>query len=447
MASLEKFFRDPLNILIFLAGMILMSPELTLFVLILLPVSGLIIGTIGKNLRKTSARSQQHMGLLMSILEETLSGIRIIKGFNAIDWSEKRFRHENQVYTKIMNAITRRRDLASPLSEFLGSIVVVGLMVIGGNLVLEGKGSLSAPSFIAYIAIFSQILNPAKSFSTAYYHLNKGLASMERIDKVLNTGVTIEDSPDATEISEFRDKIEFRNVTFAYKDQPVLKDISLIINKGETIALVGPSGAGKSTIADMLTRFYEPDSGMVLIDGTDLKKIRMASIRSLIGIVPQDPLLFNETIASNISFGDDVPDEEAIRRAADASYATEFILNSTEGFNTRLGDRGVTISGGQRQRLCLARAVYRNPPILILDEATSSLDSESEKMVQESLQNLKINRTTIMIAHRLSTIQNADRILVIRDGRITEQGTHQELMELRSEYYNLFVLQNPSNHA
>jgi len=442
MASLEKFFRDPLNILFFLAGMIMMSPELTLFVLILLPVSGLIIGTIGKNLKKTSARSQQHMGLLMSILEETLSGMRVIKGFNAADWSEKRFRHENQVYTRTMNAITRRRDLASPLSEFLGSMVVVGLMVIGGNLVLEGKGSLSAPSFIAYIAIFSQILNPAKSISTAYYHLNKGLASMERIDQVLNTGVVIEDIPDAISISEFRDKIELRNITFAYKEQPVLRGINLTINKGETVALVGPSGSGKSTLADMLTRFYEPDGGSVLIDGVDLKNIRISSIRSLIGIVPQDPLLFNETIAANIAFGDEKPDMEAIKRAADASYSSEFIQQTEDGFNTRLGDRGSTISGGQRQRLCLARAVYRNPPIMILDEATSSLDSESEKMVQESLQNLKINRTTIMIAHRLSTIQNADRILVLKEGRITEQGTHKELMEQKGEYYNLFILQN-----
>jgi subfamily B ATP-binding cassette protein MsbA len=447
MASLEKFFRDPLNILLFLGGMIMMSPELTLIVLLLLPVAGLIIGTIGKNLRKTSVRSQQHMGLLMSILEETLSGMRVIKGFNATEWSEKRFRHENQVYTRIMNAITRRRDLASPLSEFLGSLVVVSLMVIGGNLVLEGKGSLSAPSFIAYIAIFSQILNPAKSISTAYYHLNKGLASMERIDQVLNTGIMIEDIPDAISINEFKDKIELQNVSFAYKDQLVLKDISLTIHKGETIAMVGPSGSGKSTLADMLTRFYEPDSGMVRIDGMDVRKIKTASLRSLIGIVPQDPILFNETIASNIAFGDEYPDFEAIRKAADVSYSSEFILQTEEGFNTRLGDRGSTISGGQRQRLCLARAVYRNPPILILDEATSSLDSESEKMVQESLQNLKLNRTTIMIAHRLSTIQAADRILVIREGRITEQGTHKELMDLKGEYFNLFNLQNSASQS
>jgi subfamily B ATP-binding cassette protein MsbA len=444
MASLEKFFRDPLNILIFLAGMVVMSPKLTLIVIVLLPVSGLIIGTVGKNLRKTSAKSQVQMGVLMSMLEETLSGLRIIKGFNAGEWSEKRFSKENQVFTRIMNTITRRRDLASPLSEFLGSIVVVGLMIIGGNLVLQGQGGLTAPTFIAYIAIFSQILNPAKSLSTAYYHLNKGLASIDRINQVLNAPVTIVDSQKALEVTGFTESIEFRNVSFAYGDQPVIQDISLTIRKGETIALVGPSGSGKSTLADLLARFYEVQEGAVLIDGQDIRNIHTRSLRNLIGIVPQDPLLFNDTIGSNIAFGDDDPDVKAIGEAAKVAHAWEFIQQTDKGIDTRLGDRGGTVSGGQRQRLCLARAVYRNPPILILDEATSSLDSESEKLVQESLQDLMRNRTTIVIAHRLSTIQNADRIYVIREGRISEQGTHEELMNKLGDYRYMFDIQNIS---
>jgi subfamily B ATP-binding cassette protein MsbA len=444
MASLEKFFRDPLNILIFLAGMVFMSPSLTLIVLILLPVSGVLIGTMGKNLRKTSAKSQSQMGVLMSTLEETLSGLRIIKAFNAGNWSEKRFQNENQAFTRIMNSITRRRDLASPLSEFLGSLVVVGLMVIGGNLVLKGQGGLSAPSFIAYIAIFSQILTPAKSFSTAYYHLNKGLASIDRINQVLEAPVTIQDDPDAHTPTGFSDSIEFENISFAYSDQPVIRNISLSIRKGETVALVGPSGSGKSTLADLLARFYETDSGQILIDGVDVRKIRTTALRNLIGMVPQDPLLFNDTIAANIAFGDENPDRQAITEAAQVANSWEFICQTPEGLETRLGDRGSTISGGQRQRLCLARAVYRNPPILILDEATSSLDSESEKMVQESLLELMRNRTTIIIAHRLSTIQNADRIYVIRDGQITESGSHADLMDQQGEYRYMFELQNPS---
>ncbi|MFH0761794.1 MAG: ABC transporter ATP-binding protein [Bacteroidota bacterium] len=444
MASLEKFFRDPLNILIFLVGMFVMSPKLTVIVIILLPVSGILIGTVGKNLRKTSAKSQVQMGVLMSILEETLSGLRIIKGFNAGEWSEKRFRNENQVFTRIMNSITRRRDLASPLSEFLGSIVVVGLMMIGGNLVLKGQGGLNAPSFIAYIAIFSQILNPAKSLSTAYYHLNKGLASIDRINQVLDAPVTILDSPQAVEADRFNESIEFRNVSFAYGDQPVIRKVSLTIRKGETIALVGPSGSGKSTLADLLARFYEVQAGSVLIDGQDVRNIRTESLRNLIGIVPQDPLLFNDTIGSNIAFGDDHPDIQAICEAAKVAHAWEFIQQTEQGIETRLGDRGGTVSGGQRQRLCLARAVYRNPPILILDEATSSLDSESEKLVQESLQDLMRNRTTIVIAHRLSTIQYADRIYVIRDGQISEQGTHDELMNKHGDYRYMLDLQNNS---
>lgn len=442
MASLEKFIRDPINILIFLGGMILMSPGLTLIVLILLPISGILIGTVGKNLRKTSAKSQMQMGVLMAIIEETLSGLRIIKGFNAEKWSNQRFNLENQSFTRLMNNISRRRDLASPLSEFLGSIVVVSLMVIGGSLVLKGNGGLSAPSFIAYIAIFSQILTPAKSFSTAYYHLNKGMASIDRINSVLDVPIQIKDEPGSAAPENFNHSIEFRNVSFSYSDVPVIRNVSLSVHKGETIALVGPSGSGKSTLVDLLARFYDVNEGSILMDGQDIRKISIPALRNLLGIVPQDPLLFNDTIASNIAFGDDSPDTEAIIRASRTAHAWEFIRQTALGLETRLGDRGGTISGGERQRICLARAVYRNPPILILDEATSSLDSESEKLVQESLGDLMINRTTIIIAHRLSTIQHADRIFVIRDGSIIEEGSHRDLMKINGEYRYLFDLQN-----
>ena len=441
MASLEKFFRDPLNILIFLTGMFIMSPALTLIVILILPAAAFLIGTVGKNLRRTSAKSQNQMGVLMSIVEETLSGLRIIKAFNAQEQSRNRFRHENQAFTRIMNSITRQRDLASPLSEFLGSLVVVGLMAYGGSLVLGGRGGLNAASFIAYIAVFSQLLIPAKSVSTAWYHLNKGLASMDRINQILDSEDPLRESPEAKEIHEFRDRIEFRDVSFSYESAPVISNVNLTIRKGETVAFVGQSGSGKSTLADLLARFYDTAEGQVMIDGTDIRKLRIGQLHSLMGIVPQDPMLFNDTILANICLGSD-QDPKAAESAAVAAHAWEFISQMDEGLLSHLGDRGNTLSGGQRQRICLARAIYRNPPILILDEATSSLDSESESYVQASLQELMKNRTTIIIAHRLSTIQNADRIFVVREGRITEQGTHQELMKLDGEYRYLFDLQN-----
>ena len=441
MASLEKFFRDPINILIFLIGMFIMSPSLTLIVLIVLPVAALLIGTVGRNLRKISSRSQNQMGKLMSMVEETLSGLRIIKAFNAQAYSEKNFQKENQVFTRIMNSITRHRDLASPLSEFLGSLVVVGLMAFGGSLVLKGQGGLSAASFIAYIAVFSQLLIPAKSVSTAYYHLNKGLASIDRINQVLKSENPLKEEVNPIDISTFNDKIEFRNVSFSYENAPVINDVSLTINKGETIAFVGQSGSGKSTLVDLLARFYDTGSGNILIDGKDVRKVKTQDLRNLMGIVPQDPILFNDTILANISFGHE-PDLPAARSAAKVAHAWEFISQMENGLEAHLGDRGSTLSGGQRQRICLARAVYRNPPILILDEATSSLDSELENYVQASLQDLMKNRTTIIIAHRLSSIQNSDRIYVIKEGRIAEKGTHAELMSLNGEYSYLFELQN-----
>lgn len=441
MASLEKFFRDPLNILIFLAGMFIMSPSLTVIVLIILPIAAFLIGSVGKNLRKISSRSQKQMGTLMSMVEETLSGLRIIKAFNAQDQSKKNFQKENQVFTRIMNSITRHRDLASPLSEFLGSLIVVGLMAFGGNLVLQGEGGLSAASFISYIAVFSQLLIPAKSISTAYYHLNKGLASIDRINQVLRSENPMKEVPDPVGISSFKDKIELRHVSFSYENTLVINDVSLTIHKGETVAFVGQSGSGKSTLVDLMARFYDVVEGEILIDGTDVRKLNTQALRNLMGIVPQDPVLFNDTIISNIAFGS-IPDPALAETASKVAHAWEFISQMEDGLEAHLGDRGNTLSGGQRQRICLARAIYRNPPILILDEATSSLDSESENYVQASLQDLMKNRTTIIIAHRLSSIQYADQIYVIKEGRIAEKGTHAELLKLDGEYRYLFELQN-----
>jgi len=444
MASLEKFFRDPLNILIFLIGMFVMSPTLTLIVLLILPVSAFLIGIVGRNLRKISSRSQNQMGVLMSMVEETLSGLRIIKAFNAQEQSEKSFQKENQVFTRIMNSITRHRDLASPLSEFLGSLVVVGLMAFGGNLVLQGQGGLSAASFIAYIAVFSQLLIPAKSVSTAYYHLNKGLASIDRINQLLQSENPMRVASNPLDINSFNDKIELKNVSFSYENAIVINNVSLTIHKGETVAFVGQSGSGKSTLVDLMARFYDVVDGAILIDGKDIRNLDTQALRNLMGIVPQDPLLFNDTILSNIAFGSE-PSIATAETAAKVAHAWEFISQMEEGLDSHLGDRGSTLSGGQRQRICLARAIYRNPPILILDEATSSLDSESENYVQASLQDLMKNRTTIIIAHRLSSVQNADHIYVIKEGQIAEKGTHTELMNLGGEYRYLFELQNHSS--
>lgn len=444
MASLEKFFRDPLNILIFLIGMFVMSPTLTLIVLLILPVSAFLIGIVGRNLRKISSRSQNQMGVLMSMVEETLSGLRIIKAFNAQEQSEKSFQKENQVFTRIMNSITRHRDLASPLSEFLGSLVVVGLMAFGGNLVLQGQGGLSAASFIAYIAVFSQLLIPAKSVSTAYYHLNKGLASIDRINQLLQSENPMRVASNPLDINSFNDKIELKNVSFSYENAIVINNVSLTIHKGETVAFVGQSGSGKSTLVDLMARFYDVVDGAILIDGKDVRNLNTQALRNLMGIVPQDPLLFNDTILSNIAFGSE-PSVATAETAAKVAHAWEFISQMEEGLDSHLGDRGSTLSGGQRQRICLARAIYRNPPILILDEATSSLDSESENYVQASLQDLMKNRTTIIIAHRLSSVQNADHIYVIKEGQIAEKGTHTELMNLGGEYRYLFELQNHSS--
>lgn len=438
MASLEKFLRDPLNILIFLAGLLIMSPGLTLFVLILLPVSALIIGQIGKNLRKSSARAQSQMGHLMSFLEESLTGLRIIKSFNAEKKMKSGFSGLNDGFTQSMNAITRRRYLASPLSEFLGSIVIVVLLIYGGNLVLGGSESLTAASFMAYIAIFSQLLSPAKSFSTAFYHVQKGLASWDRIDQILQVQNPVKDPADPVSIQTFKDSIVYNNVTFSYTESPVLKNISLTIRKGQTIALVGQSGSGKSTFADLLMRFYDVDSGAISIDGTDIRAMRLNDLRRLTGYVHQEPLLFNDSFAQNIAFGSEQPDLEKVRLVARAALAEEFIQERREGLHFMIGDRGNKLSGGQKQRISIARALYADPQILILDEATSALDSESERLVQAALNQLMKGRTTVIIAHRLSTIIHADQIVVFKEGEIVEAGNHEELLAQKGEYLRIY---------
>ncbi len=438
MASLEKLFRDPINMMIFFTGMMIMSPALTAFVLILLPVSALIIGNIGKNLRKQSQRSQKQMGVIMSMVEETLSGLRIIKSFNAESFAEKRFHNENNLFTRIMNRITRRRDLASPLSEFLGALVVVGLIAYGGNLVLLGKGPLSPASFIAYIAIFTQILTPAKSFSTAYYHLNKGLASFDRINELLNQDARIFEVPEAISINEFKNQIDYDRVSFDYGQGEVLKDISITLRKGKTIALVGASGSGKSTFIDLLLRFHDTTNGSIHIDGNDIRLLKIIDMRNLFAYVPQESLLFNDSFTNNIAFGEENPDPDRIRDAARASDSLDFIHQNGMGFETHIGDRGGRLSGGQRQRIGIARAVYSNRPVLILDEATSALDNETEERVFTALAGYYKNRTILIVAHRLSTIRRADEIIVFRDGRILDQGCHEDLMSRCSDYQRLY---------
>jgi len=443
MASLEKLFRDPINILIFLTGMLIMRPGLTLFVLLWLPFSGWIIGNLGKNLLKQSGKSQQQIGIIMSIVEETISGLRIIKAFNASNMAEAKFRDENNHFTRIMNRITRRRDMASPLSEFLGALVVVGLIAYGGNLVLAGKGQLSPASFIAYIAIFTQILTPAKSFSTAYYHLNKGLASFDRINEILNSKLQIYEAPGAIEFKTLDSGLSFKDVSFSYTDTPVLKNISIELLKGQRIALVGASGSGKSTFVDLILRFHDPLSGGVYVDQHEIKSIRIDDLRNLFAYVPQETLLFNDTFARNIAFADENPDPVKLREAALIADCLSFIEESRDGFATMIGDRGSRLSGGQRQRIGIARAIYANRQVLILDEATSALDNETEERVYQALFRELHDRTIIIVAHRLSTIRRADKIIVFSQGGIADHGTHFELLDRCDDYKRIYQKEHP----
>jgi len=441
MSSLEMLFKNPIIILVSVITMILMSWKLTVFVLILFPIAGSVIGRIGKSLKKRSLAGQNKMGELLSTIEETLSGMKIIKAFVAEKKVLERFRRQIEDYRKIMNRIMTRRYLASPLSELLGTIVIIIVMWYGGNLILNNTSELSPEKFLVYLAVFYSIINPAKAFSTEYYSIQKGLASMERINRILNAENNIKEKQNAIPITTFNDSIEYRNVSFRYKNDFVLRDISFSVKKGSMVAIVGHSGSGKSTLVDLLPRLYDVVSGQILIDGTDIRDYKIHDLRSLMGIVTQDPILFNDTFYNNIAFGVESATPEQITHAAMVAHAHEFIINTESGYNTNIGDRGGKLSGGQRQRISIARAVLKNPPILILDEATSSLDTESEKLVQDALTKLMKNRTSIVIAHRISTIINADKIIVLKNGEIIESGNHEELIEKNGEYRKYFEMQ------
>lgn len=440
-SSLEMLFSDPIMITVYLIGLLVISPHLTLFVLILLPISAFIIGRLGKKLKTTALKGQKKMGIILSIMDETIGGLRVIKAFNSEERVKKRFFSVNNFYTRIMIKMYRRQYLGTPLSEFLGTVVVVFIMWYGGSLVLGEQTALSPANFIGYLAIFSQIINPAKSFSTAWYNVQKGLASSERIEEVLNAKNQIIEKPDARTIGNFNESIEYKNVSFKYENDWVLKDIDLKIEKGKTVALVGQSGAGKSTLVDLLPRFYDAIDGEILLDSVPIKDYKIKDLRDLMGIVNQEAILFNDTFSNNIAFGSDGVSEEEIIKAAKVANAHDFIVNSRNGYYTNIGDRGGKLSGGQRQRISIARAVLKNPPILILDEATSALDTESERLVQDAITNLMKNRTSIVIAHRLSTVVNADLICVMHEGRIVEKGTHHDLMKQNGIYTRLHSMQ------
>ncbi|MGQ0827303.1 MAG: ABC transporter ATP-binding protein [Bacteroidota bacterium] len=444
MQSLEMIFREPLNIVIYLMMMVAVSPELTMIALILLPVTALLIGKIGKSLKRSAAKGKEKMGLLLSIMEETLGGLRIIKGFNAEKNIAEKFRDENQQYNSIMNRMYRKHDLGSPLSEFMGVSVFVIILYFGGKLVLIDR-SMDGALFITYLLLFAQLLNPSKAFTSAYYSVQKGLASSDRIDKILNAEVNIKDSVNAASITKFEKEIEYKNVSFAYREGEVgwvLNNINLKIEKGRTIALVGQSGSGKTTLADMLPRFYDPTQGEILIDGVAIKNAKLKDVRELMGIVTQESILFNDTVYNNIAFGMENVTEQQVIEASKIANAHEFISQMPNGYQTNIGDRGSKMSGGQRQRISIARAVLKNPPILILDEATSALDTESERLVQDALNKLMKNRTSVVIAHRLSTIQHADEIIVMQKGEIIERGTHAQLLEQNTAYRKLYDLQS-----
>jgi subfamily B ATP-binding cassette protein MsbA len=444
MSSLEMIFREPVTIVVFLASLVAISPELTLFVFLTTPIIGGVLAIVAKSLKKSSFKAKGQLGDLLSLMEEMLGGLRIIKGFNAEHKVAGRFEATNQAYTKTMVRNYRKTDLASPLSEFLIVIVMCVVMYYGGKLVLDSDESLTAENFIGYIMIFSQLIGPVRQFTQAYYHVQKGLASMDRINVVLHADDQIRDKENAKRMTQFDKEIVYENVSFAYHKGDngwALRHIDLKIPKGKTIALVGQSGSGKTTMADLLPRLYEVSEGAVKIDGVDIRDVRTHDVRALMGIVSQESILFNDTVLNNIAFGVESATEEQIIAAAKVANAHEFIQQMPEGYHTNIGDRGNKMSGGQRQRLAIARAVLKNPPILILDEATSALDTESERLVQDALNNLMRNRTSIIIAHRLSTIQHADEIIVMGQGVILERGTHNELLESGGTYRKLYDMQ------
>ena len=438
---LESFFREPILIICYLFAMVHLSPELSIFLLFFLPLSGLIIGRIGRSLKKVSSSVQIKLGEILSTIEETLGGMRIIKAFNAEHQQLEKFETQNAALLTIKNNSIRRRDLASPVSETLGIISVCCVLYYGGRLVLNTEVGLSGQDFLTFIVIFTQVINPLKAFSTASYNIQKGAASIERIKQLIDKEEAIKEDPRSISIDQFKDSIEFRNVSFSYENKSILQDINLSIKKGQTIALVGSSGAGKSTLADLIPRFHDCTNGEVLIDGIDIKKYKIKSLRNLMGIVTQEPILFNDTIKANIALGKENATDQQIEKAVSIANAQHFIDRKVKGIQTLVGERGSSLSGGERQRVTIARAVLKDPPILILDEATSSLDTESEKWVQDAIHKLMKDRTSIIIAHRLSTIKHADVIVVLHEGKIAETGRHEELMKLNGIYCKLVAMQ------
>ncbi|MBQ8222971.1 MAG: ABC transporter ATP-binding protein [Bacteroidales bacterium] len=442
MNYLDVFIKSPITIIAYFAYMLGVSWELTLFVLLVLPIGGVIIGKIGKSLKKDSKEGMTRLSNIIANIEETISGLRIIKAFNAIDYTNEKFEEQNYGYSKLLKFVHRKRDLSSPMSELLSAVVISIVLWFGSTLILSGSASITAANFIAYIVVFSQIIPPAKSFSHGFYNLQKGMASAERVFEILDADEVIVEKADAKHIIEFKDSIKYNKVFFRYGKDDVLKDINLTVAKGKMVALVGESGGGKSTMVDLLPRFYDVCEGNITVDGVDIRDYKINDLRGLMGIVSQESILFNDTVHNNIAFGMQDATREEVIEAAKIANAHDFIMQLENGYDTFIGDRGMNLSGGQRQRLSIARAVLKNPPILILDEATSSLDTESEKLVQDALAKVMSNRTSIVIAHRLSTIQNADEIVVLAKGNIVEKGKHDELINKNGVYKRLTDLQS-----
>jgi subfamily B ATP-binding cassette protein MsbA len=439
--TLEGWIRDPLSIILNLTVLFIISPQLTIFVLLIIPVVGFIIGRVSRSLKKHSSEAAIHYADSVSVLDETLSGLRVIKAFNIEPLLRNKFFTIDKRLLDAKNKIITRRDMASPTSEVLGVMVFCGILYFGGSLVLGERIDLDASAFIGYLALFYNIINPAKSLSTSFSNMQKGSAAINRIEEILMTENTVDDNEGGRRLKSFQHSIELRNVSFSYEGVKVLEDINLKIEKGKTIALVGSSGAGKSTLADLVPRFHDVTGGALLIDGVNIKEYSLQSVREQISIVTQEPILFNDSIANNILLGKEDATEEEIMDAAKVANAHNFIIQKEEGYKTNIGDRGSKLSGGERQRLTIARAVVKNPPILILDEATSSLDTESERLVQDAINNMMQNRTSIVIAHRLSTIRHADEIIVLQKGKIVERGTHDQLIKQNGFYRKLVEMQ------